>query len=381
MNDFDLTPWPMFRSVMAEKTKTWTQHGRNKKCFVISPIGDKDSDIRRHADAVMQYIIRPALIDTEFYPHRADHNSAPGRISQQMFDAILDDDLIIAILTDRNPNVFYELAVAQSAARPVILLIERGQPIPFDVKDDRVIEYSLDSHELMEASAVRTLHDAVRHLADTPPDTSPPFRPGATPLNASARGAVVHQRSSDVSYSTRLEFLQEADTRVDIMGIANMAFALHPDVMEAARKRTKPLAIRVMQMAPDNPSLPCLLGDRDKSYLSKVQEEIRAAADAWQRVVGEAAENIRLEIRQLVNLAPTAAGLITDKKAVWTPYMASRTTNESPSLEAESGSEHYRVFAREFEYLWEKAAPHTAGRETHPSDAVLASLNPSPPGG
>jgi O-acetyl-ADP-ribose deacetylase (regulator of RNase III) len=39
--------------------------------------------------------------------------------------------------------VFYELAVAQCAARPTLLLIEKGQDLPFDVKDLRTIEYEM----------------------------------------------------------------------------------------------------------------------------------------------------------------------------------------------------------------------------------------------
>jgi hypothetical protein len=35
-----------------------------------------------------------------------------------MYDSILKDDLLIAILTFQNPNVYYELAIAHAAARP-----------------------------------------------------------------------------------------------------------------------------------------------------------------------------------------------------------------------------------------------------------------------
>jgi O-acetyl-ADP-ribose deacetylase (regulator of RNase III) len=49
----------------------------------------------------------------------------------------------VVLLTGFNPNVFYELAVAQSAARPVVILIEKGLPLPFDVKDLRCIQYEM----------------------------------------------------------------------------------------------------------------------------------------------------------------------------------------------------------------------------------------------
>lgn len=113
------------------------------KCFVISPIGDAGSPTRAHADEVFNYIIEPALQVFGIEPIRSDQMAEPGRISDQMYRAIFDYDLCIAVLTFSNPNVYYELAVAQSASRPVILLIEKSNTLPFDVKDTRVVEYDL----------------------------------------------------------------------------------------------------------------------------------------------------------------------------------------------------------------------------------------------
>jgi hypothetical protein len=114
-----------------------------KRCFVISPIGPEGSDVRRHADEVYEFLIAPALQDFGITPLRSDHMLEPGRISDQMYREIFTTDLCIAVLTDSNPNVYYELAVAQAASRPVITLIKRGQLLPFDVRDLRTIEYDL----------------------------------------------------------------------------------------------------------------------------------------------------------------------------------------------------------------------------------------------
>ena len=47
----------------------------------------------------------------------------------------------IALLTGYNPNVFYELAVAQCAGRPVIVMAEKGLELPFDIHDLRCVYY------------------------------------------------------------------------------------------------------------------------------------------------------------------------------------------------------------------------------------------------
>jgi hypothetical protein len=76
--------------------------GRIKRCFVVSPIGKPGSDTREHADAVFEDIIRLATKEAGYDVHRADHDTGPGKITEQMFDSIFTDDLIIAVLTDRN---------------------------------------------------------------------------------------------------------------------------------------------------------------------------------------------------------------------------------------------------------------------------------------
>lgn len=116
---------------------------REKKCFVISPIGAEGSAERDHADDVFRFIIEPAMKDFDIKPVRSDHMSESGRISEQMFREILRSDLCVVVLTGLNPNVFYELAVAQSAARPVVILIEEGHELPFDVQDLRCVIYSM----------------------------------------------------------------------------------------------------------------------------------------------------------------------------------------------------------------------------------------------
>ena len=85
----------------------------SKTCFVISPIGKPRSAIRHHADRVLAEIIRPALKGVGVKPIRSDQITKPGRISDHMFRAILEHDMCIAVLTGANPNVYYELAVAQ----------------------------------------------------------------------------------------------------------------------------------------------------------------------------------------------------------------------------------------------------------------------------
>jgi hypothetical protein len=117
---------------------------KTKNCFVISPIGSTDSPQRKRADIVLKHIFKPALEPLGYIVVRADEISQPGSITLQVLERVLESELVIADLTDHNPNVFYELAVRHASQKPVIHVIASEQKIPFDVADLRTIPIDVD---------------------------------------------------------------------------------------------------------------------------------------------------------------------------------------------------------------------------------------------
>src|SRR5262245_29205679 len=82
-----------------------------KTCFVIAPIGEQDSVVRKRSDQIFKYLIGPAAQECGYTALRADQIAEPGIITTQVIQHIVDDPLVVADLTGRNPNVFYELAI------------------------------------------------------------------------------------------------------------------------------------------------------------------------------------------------------------------------------------------------------------------------------
>ena len=78
-----------------------------------------------------------------------------------MFRSILQETFCVAILTGFNPNVFYELAIAQAANRPTVILLEKGNVLPFDIQDLRCVYYDLKIRSYDERTYVDQL---VRHV-------------------------------------------------------------------------------------------------------------------------------------------------------------------------------------------------------------------------
>jgi hypothetical protein len=110
-----------------------------KICFYITPIGDDGSEPRRHADFLMEYIIKPAVKEFDLTVIRADQMGKPGMIGKQVLEHILKSRLVIADLSFHNPNVFYEICLRHTTRLPIVQLIRAADKIPFDVNQYRTI--------------------------------------------------------------------------------------------------------------------------------------------------------------------------------------------------------------------------------------------------
>lgn len=116
--------------------------GSDKICFVIAPIGKPDSPERERSDQVLDFIIRPAVTRFGYKAVRADEIDEPGLITTQVLQAVVDAPLVVADLTGRNPNVFYELSLRHATKKPVIQIIDQSEDIPFDISDMRTVKFS-----------------------------------------------------------------------------------------------------------------------------------------------------------------------------------------------------------------------------------------------
>jgi hypothetical protein len=111
-----------------------------ERAFVIMQVGKKESSERRRADEIFNFVVAPVVKQAGLEPYRADLDPSPGAITPKFIAELLSARLVIADLTGRNPNVFYELGIAHSFARPLISIADSSSSIPFDAKDERIIE-------------------------------------------------------------------------------------------------------------------------------------------------------------------------------------------------------------------------------------------------
>lgn len=137
-----------------------------KLCFVITPIGDDDSEQRRHANMILKNIIEPVAGELGLIPRRADQIDRAGIITQQIFEYLAKSRICIADLSFNNPNAFYELGVRHMCKRPTVQIIRKGDKIPFDVSQGRTIKIDMsDVYSVMDSvdSAKKELKQQLRH--------------------------------------------------------------------------------------------------------------------------------------------------------------------------------------------------------------------------
>jgi tetratricopeptide (TPR) repeat protein len=114
-------------------------------CFLISPIGDKDSEVRKNADDLLELIIEPALEKYAFNIIRADKLSTVSSITNDIINHVQNSDLCIIDLTGQNSNVMYELGRRHESGKPFILLAKESEKLPFDINTIRTVFYNLTS--------------------------------------------------------------------------------------------------------------------------------------------------------------------------------------------------------------------------------------------
>ena len=105
------------------------------KIFMLSPFAEPFNTI--YNDHIKKTIATIQRLDIL----RADDIYGTQPIIEDIWKNINEAGIIIAELTGRNPNVFYEVGIAHTVGKEVILLSQNIEDIPFDLKHLRCILY------------------------------------------------------------------------------------------------------------------------------------------------------------------------------------------------------------------------------------------------
>jgi hypothetical protein len=106
-------------------------------CFVVMPFAGPIGGYFHH-------IYEPAIKKAGLKAVRADADIfGTGKIIDQIWSGINTAKVLVAELTTKNPNVFYELGLAHALNKPVVLVSSNEEDVPFDLRHIRVIYYDV----------------------------------------------------------------------------------------------------------------------------------------------------------------------------------------------------------------------------------------------
>lgn len=115
-----------------------------KICFIVTAIGESGTPTRERADNVYKYLIAPVCEELGYKPVRVDHVNAVDNINTTIINYLKTAPMVIADMTDHNPNAFYELGFRQALELPLVPIIKVGGNLPFDVMTTRTVFYDTD---------------------------------------------------------------------------------------------------------------------------------------------------------------------------------------------------------------------------------------------
>lgn len=278
--------------------------------------------------------------------HRSDHLHEPGKISEQMFREIQESDVCVALLAEQNPNVFYELALAQAWNRPVIVLVHAGQEIPFDIKDIRCVEYDLKPRNLFEKVFVQSIVSHLESLESLNWQVPSAFGliqgTHADPLEP-----VYFERYSQYGSSENwIETLGQARQRCDLSSVALDSWKNRTGfsdlVLSLAQSGCR---VRLLQMHPENPTLvDFATGAKSHEYL------IPSIEIASQYFRDLSCQHEQIHFRQIRRGTIHFRMILLDELAFMSPYLYGSGT--SPLWHSAVGTALYRTISNEFETLW-----------------------------
>ena len=232
-----------------------------RTCFVLTPLGPRGSPTRLRTDCLLNDILTPALDPLEFDVVHADHLAMPGDVRAQVFEYTITAELVIADVTEKNPNVYLELGVRLTTGKPTILVSRDLTTLPFDIAGLRTIPID-DTNDIGRQRAIRELRRFAQNILAV---KVLPFGPVTdlfvttfTPRDRTMFGehALAHRRNDNETRHKHIDhatkpWLLEADDRLEesLLTIAQSKQTQHVAMLMLQRLLHEPYAGQPLTIA------------------------------------------------------------------------------------------------------------------------------------
>ena len=141
-----------------------------KMCYVIMPFSKTRSCSEEQWTAIFEDLIRPAVEKAGLGYVCRRSEATTGSIIRQIIEHLHDSDVVVADVTDRNANVFYELGVRHALKNRTIIIAQKRKHIPSDLLGyaSHVYHWRTESGRTELRSKIRQLLDHIEKEPDRP---------------------------------------------------------------------------------------------------------------------------------------------------------------------------------------------------------------------
>lgn len=138
---------------------------KTTRCFVIMPFSERQPNRSEgYFDELFESLIKPAAENAGFDVYTANKDGSDV-IQSTIINELMDADIVVADLTDHNPNVLFELGLRMAEEKPVAIIKSQDTGRIFDVDNMlRVFEYS---QNLWPSTLKRDLPSLEGHIKAT----------------------------------------------------------------------------------------------------------------------------------------------------------------------------------------------------------------------
>ena len=279
--------------------------------FVLMPLSKRFKDI-------YDVGIRPACKDAGAHCERVDEQIFRQNLLDRIYDQITKADFIVADMSGRNANVYYEVGYAHALGKPVILLTQRAKDIPFDLKHYHHIIYEGGISKLKN-DLERTLKVFIKPSKELDPQVK--------------RLLQVWSDRDRVRPSLRKR-MQSAEKSLFLVGLSfESLYKDHREVLLEALK--KGVTVRTLMLHPASKHV-----DAHQEFATRnVRESINTTVEyhlksfyaKYKRL--ESAHKGQLNVRATYYLPRFAARIVDDKNMVLNLYLFNSKAHENPVIE------------------------------------------------
>jgi hypothetical protein len=135
-----------------------------KTVFVIMPFSKTESYTVEQWTEIYTDVFEPAILACGYSCERA--NPVVGDLMKSIVSKLRHSNIVLADVTDRNANVFYELGVRHSLSKRTIIITQQDDHVPSDLKGSWFLRYGISPAQVNRFK--REIHRLIKEIETDP---------------------------------------------------------------------------------------------------------------------------------------------------------------------------------------------------------------------